>query len=182
MSTPHKKIGELLRDRVAKELRKKLSDSPDVFILNCHRLKSTDLTQLRKDLKAAGSGILVTKNSYIRKAFEGAKKPQAGLDLIDGQTAMVFVKEDPIGVSKVLVEFNKAHEAAAIRGGFLQDRILAQQDIKAIAKLSSRKFLYQQVASTLKAPVGKLAVGLNQILAKLAYALKAVGDKKKVSA
>lgn len=182
MSASHKKIGELLRDRVAKELKKKLSDSPDVFIFNYHRLKSAELTQLRKDLKAAGSDILVTKNSYIRKSFEGAKKPQAGLGLVDGQTAMVFVKEDPIGVSKVLIEFSSAHEAMAIRGGFLQDRVLAQQDIKVIAKLSSRKALYQQVASTLKAPVGKLAVGLNQILAKLAYVLKAAGDKKKVSA
>jgi large subunit ribosomal protein L10 len=92
---------------------------------------------------------------------------------------MVFVKDDPIAASKIIVNFIKEHEALQIRGGFMAERVITSGDIKAIAKLSSRQALYSAVASVLNAPIAKLAMSLNQIIAKLAYALKAVAEKKK---
>lgn len=178
MSVVTKKIGELYRDLVSRELKRKLDSSSDVFLLNYHKLKSTDMTLLRKNLKSAGASILVTKNSFIRKAFESAQKPADLFPKIDGPMAMVFVKDDPIAVSRVLVTFAKDHEALAIRGGFLSARLLSTDDVKTISKLGSRQALYGQVAFVLNAPVGKLASTLNQIVVKLAYALNAVKDKK----
>ncbi len=178
MSVITKKIGELYRDLVSRELKRKLDASSDVFLLNYHKLKSADMTLLRKNLKSAGASILVTKNSFMRKAFESAQKPEDVLLKIDGPMAMVFVKDDPIAVSKVLVTFAKNHEALSIRGGFFAERLLSTDDITTISKLGSRQALYGQVAFTLNAPIGKLASTLNQIVAKLAYALSAVKNKK----
>jgi large subunit ribosomal protein L10 len=178
MSVITNKIGALYRDLVSKDLKRRIDGSGDIFLLNYHKLKSAEMTQLRKDLKSAGASILVTKNSFIRKAFEAAQKPSEALPQIDGPMAMVFVNDDPIVVSKVLDSFAKKHEALSIRGGFLAQRVLTADDVKKIAKLPSRKALYAQVASTLNAPIGKLASTLNQIVVKLAYALNAVKDKK----
>ncbi len=179
MNVITKKIGSLYRDLVSRELRKRLEDSRDVFLLNYHKISSADMTRLRKDLKSAGASILVTKNSFMRKIMESASKPADVLHFIDGPMALVFVKDDPIGVSKVIVNFVKEHEALTIKGGFLSQRVLAADDIKRISKLGSRQALYGQVASALNAPVGKLASALNQITAKLVYALNAIKDKKK---
>ena len=178
MSVVVKKIGELYRDLVTKDLKRRLSESSDVFMLNYLKLKSAEMTQLRKELKTAGASLLVTKNSFMRKVFEDLKKPAEFVAMIDGPMAFVFVKDDPISVSKVLVRFAKDHEALAIRGGFLAQRAISIDDVRFISKLSSKKTVYQQIASTLHAPIGKLAVSLNQIITKLAYALKAVKDKK----
>ena len=178
MSVITQKIGALYRDLVSKDLKRKLEGSNDVLLLNYHRLKSAEMTQLRKSLKGAGASILVTKNSFIRKAFEAANKPADVLPQIDGPMALVFVKNDPIGVSKILVNFAKEHEALTIRGGFLSERIISNEDIKVISKLGSRQALYGQVASVLNAPMGKFARTLNQIVSKLVYALSAVKDKK----
>ena len=178
MSVITKKIGILYRDLVSLQLKKTLSEYSDVLLLSYHKLKSSEMTQLRKELKSTGASMIVTKNSFMRKIFEETKKPAGAISLIDGPMALVFSR-DPIAVSKVLVNFLKDHEALKIKGGFLAERILSLDDIKTISKLSSRQALYQQVASTLQAPVGKLAMSLNQIVAKLAYALKAVHDKKK---
>lgn len=178
MSVITKKIGEMFRDLVSQDLKRKLDGSSDLFLLNYHKLKSADMTLLRKNLKSAGASVLVTKNSFMRKAFESAKRPVEILPQIDGPMAMVFVKDDPIGVSKVLMTFAKDHEALTIRGGFLSERLLSAEDIKKIAKLASRQALYGQVASALNAPIGKLASTLNQITTKLVYALNAVKDKK----
>jgi len=164
---------------VTQELKKRLAASSDVFMVNYHRLKSAEMTQLRKSLKGTGASILVTKNSFMRKVFEEVHKPSEALPLVDGPMAFVFVKDDPIAVSKVLMNFAKDHEALGVRGGFLAERVLSLEDVKRLSKLGSRQALYGQIAYALNAPMGKLAMSLNQIIAKLAYALKAVSDKKK---
>lgn len=179
MSPFIQKVGELYRSLVTAELKRHLDGSSDVILLNYKKLKSAEMTQLRKNLKGVGASILVAKNSHMRKAFEAAKKPEAVISLLDGPMAFVFVKDDPIATSKILVNFAKEHEALSIRGGYLADRAMTLQDVKTIAKLGSRQALLGQLASVLNAPVGKLATGLNQIVAKLVYALKAVSDKKK---
>ncbi len=173
------KIGELVRDLVAADLRRRLDASADIFLVNFHKLPSADMTTLRKSLKGTGASILVTKNSYIKKALESSKKPAASIGLLEGPMALVFVKDDPIVVSKALIDFAKTHEACSIRGGFFAERMLTVDDVKKVAKLPGRQGLYQQVAGTLNAPIGKLAMSLNQIVAKLAYAVAAVSDKKK---
>jgi large subunit ribosomal protein L10 len=178
MSIITTKIGELYRNLVTSELKKRLSGSSDVILLNYHKLKSAEMTQLRKELKGAGASILVTKNSFARKVFDEVKKPAEVATYLDGPMAFVFVKDDPVAVSKVLVDFAKTHEAAGIRGGLMAERVLTLEDIKRLAKIPSRHVLLGQVASALNAPIGKLAMSLNQIVAKLAYALKAVSDKK----
>lgn len=179
MTVVTKKIGELYRSMVSLELKRKLDSCSDVLLLNYHKLKSAEMTQLRKQLKSAGASVLVTKNSFMRKAFEASGKPAPATSQVEGQTAMVFVKDDPIAVSRVVVNFIKEHEALQVRGGFLAERVITSEDVRTIAKLLSRQALYQQVASALNAPIAKLAMSLNQITAKLVYALSAVKDKKK---
>jgi large subunit ribosomal protein L10 len=173
------KVGEMYRGLVTADLSRRLNETADVILLNFSRLKSAEMTELRRNLKGVGSRILVAKNSHMRKAFEAAKKPQAAISLLDGPMAFVFVKDDPIATSKVLVDFARAHEALSIRGGYLSDRAMTREDVRMVAGLGSRQALLGQVASVLNAPVGKLARSLNQIVAKLVYALKAVSDTRK---
>ena len=179
MSIIQAKIGELYRNFVSIDLKRRLKECPDVFLLNYKKLKSAEMTQLRKNLKSAGADILVIKNSFMRKIFQETSKPAQAISLIEGPTALVFSRIDPIATSKALVNFAKEHEALVINGGFMAERVVTTEDLKFISKLFSRQAVYQQVASTLNAPIGKLAVSLNQIIAKVAYALKAVSDKKK---
>ncbi|MFA5038898.1 MAG: 50S ribosomal protein L10 [Candidatus Omnitrophota bacterium] len=182
MNAMTQKIGEMYRNLVASELSRRLSRSTDVFLVNYHKLTSAEMTLLRKNLKDVGASVLVTKNSFMRKAFEQAKKPSDALGLVDGPMAMIFVKDDPIATSKILADFAKQHEALSLCGGFMMDRILSKEDVAFVSKLPSRQGLYQQVASALNAPIGALAMSLNQVLAKLAYALNAVKDKKNTEA
>ena len=174
-----RRIGELYRNLVTTELKKKLSECPEVFLLNYHKMKSEEMTQLRKNLKAVGANILVTKNSFMRRVLQDSQKPQTAIPLVDGPMALVFVRKDAVQTSKVLVNFLKEHEALQIKGGFSVDRMVTLEDIKSLSKLPSKQAVYGQLASALNAPVGKLAVSLNQIVAKIAYALKAVSEKKK---
>lgn len=179
MSIVNTKVGELCRELLSKELKNGLKESSDVILVGYHKLKSVEMTKLRKDLKSAGARILVTKNSLMRKIFADLQKPSEVEKFLDGPMALVFVKNDLIATTKILINFNKVNEIFKISGGFLADRIISRDDVKKISCFSSRADLYQQVASALNAPISKLAVSLNQIIVKLVYALKAVSDKKK---
>jgi large subunit ribosomal protein L10 len=179
MSVQTRKVGQLCRDLIAAEIKGRLDEYSDVILFNYHRLKSPEMTSLRKSLKSVGSEVLVTKNSFMKKILTDAGKAGEVLSFIDGPMAAIFIKEDLVAAAKVIAGFMKEHEALNICGGFLADRVITREDIKMISHISSRKGLYQQVASTLAAPGGKLAMSLNQIAAKICYVLKAVSDKKK---
>jgi len=179
MTTLVAKVGVLYRQLVTAELKRRMQASDDVFLINFEKLKSAEVSALRKALKGSGGNLVVVKNSFMRRALEEAKKPEATQKLLDGPTGMVFVHKDPIAVSKALIDFAKAHEALTIRGGFMADRMVNKDDLKVMAVLGSRQALYQRVAGVLNAPVARLAQGLNQIAARLVYALKAVSEKKK---
>ncbi|MGE5280449.1 MAG: 50S ribosomal protein L10 [Deltaproteobacteria bacterium] len=179
MTTIVKKIGILYRELVTAELKRRMEASPDVLLINFEKLKSAEVSKLRKALKTVGARMLVAKNSFMRKAFEEARKPEGAAGLLEGPIGMVFVQDDPIAVCRALVDFGKANEALGIRGGFMAQRLVTLDDVKLLARIGSRKAVYQQIAGVLNAPVAKLAQGLNQIAAKLVYALKAVSDKKK---
>jgi len=179
MTTVVKKIGVLYRGLVTSELRRRMESSADLVLINFEKLKSAEVSDLRKALKAAGGSMLVTKNSFMRRALEEAKRPFGMQDLLDGPMGMVFVKDDPIGVCRVLIEFAKTHGALVVRGGVMAERMVTIDDVKTLAALRSRQAVYQRVAGVLNAPVAQLAQGLNQIVTKIVYALKAVSDKKK---
>jgi len=178
MTTLVKKVGVLYRELVTSLVKRRLEESADVLLVNFEKLKSAEVSDLRKVLKGSGGNLLVVKNSFMRRVFDETKRPAESQGLLDGPTGMVFVKEDPITVSKALVDFAKTHEALTIRGGFMSDRMVSKADVKTMAGLGSRQAVYQQIAGVLNAPMSQLAQGLNQIVTKLAYALKAVGDKK----
>ncbi|MFH1691928.1 MAG: 50S ribosomal protein L10 [Candidatus Omnitrophota bacterium] len=179
MSILNKKVGDIFRELVSADLKNRLNESSDVILINYRNLKSSEMTKLRKNLKAVGASVLVTKNSFMKKVFADLEKPAEVEKLLDGPTALVFVKEDLITASKALISFNKETEALKISGGFLSQRVITAEDVKKISSFSSRSDLYQQVAGVLNAPITNLAASLNQIITKVVYALKAVSDQKK---
>lgn len=179
MNVMTKRIGEIYRNLVGLEIKRRLNHVQDIFLLNYQKMTAAEMTQLRKDLRIVGASVLVVKNSFMRKAFEEAKKPGEVISLVDGPMAMVFVKDDPVATSRILVNFAKQHEALKLCGGLMSERVLSKTDVDFISKLPSRQGLYQYVASVLNAPISKLAMSLSQIVTKLAYALNAVKDQKK---
>jgi large subunit ribosomal protein L10 len=119
----------------------------------------------------------VVKNSVARRAlkssgFEGIIKN------IDGPCGLIFIKEEPVGVSKVLCNFVKDHEKLKLEGGYLQDRVLEKKDIEAMSKLPSKEILRGQVVVVLNSPIAGLVTTLNQLLVKFVICLDQIKQKK----
>jgi large subunit ribosomal protein L10 len=97
---------------------------------------------------------------------------------IEGPCGLVFIKEEPVSVSRILCNFAKEHEQLKLTGGFLKDRILEKSDIESLSKLPSKEALRAQVVMALNSPISGLAIALNQILTKFVCCLDQIKQKK----
>ena len=175
-----KKVSDIFRKLSDERLRKDLESSSGLFFVGYSGVASADLTVLRRDLGSFGSRMFVTKNSFMNVVLKKAEKDKSKdiLGFIDGPTALVFIDDDPIGPAKVLTNFVKSHDTMKLRGGYIRDRLLQEQDFRMLASIPSREILLHQLAFTLNGPLTKFAMSLNQIILKLCYALKAIGENK----
>jgi large subunit ribosomal protein L10 len=173
-----KKVSEIFKEKSDQQIKQDLGGNSGLFFVEYSGASSADMTKLRRELKNAGARIFVTKNSFINIALGSINIGKDIQDFVTGPTALVFVKDDPVSASKVLINFAKNKESIKLKGGYFNDQVVNAKDFKIMASIPTRQVLYQQIATAFNAPIVKLAISLNQIVSKLAYAIKAVSDKK----
>jgi large subunit ribosomal protein L10 len=172
-----KKIGLIFKETSENRIKNTLKESNAVFIVKYSGVKSPDMSALRISLRGSNASLFVVKNSVARRALKAS-----GLETIvkgiDGPCGLVFVKDEPVAVSKVLCNFTKDHEAMKLEGGSMNEKVLEKKDIEAMSKLPSREVLLAQVVGALNAPISGFVITLNQLLAKFVICLDQIKQKK----
>jgi large subunit ribosomal protein L10 len=172
-----KKLGLLVKEISESSIKQNIKDSESVFVIKYSGLSSPDICSLRQALHKANASLFVVRNTIARRALKECNR-QDLVKTIDGPCGFVFVKEEPVGVSKILCDFTKDHEPLKLEGGFLQERILDKKDIEALAKLPSIDVLRAQVVGALKSPINGVVMVLSQTLRKFLYCLDQIKNKK----
>lgn len=133
-----------------------LSSAEAVFITEYRGLDVDAFAALRRDLRDNGAKCKVVKCTLARRA---AKK--AGLDFLEdelsGPVAIVYAGEEVAGAAKALADFSKDHEQLVIRSGVLDGNAVAEDDIRALAKLPSREVMLSEIAGLFEAPLSQFA-------------------------
>jgi len=173
-----KKIGLVVKETSEKEIKNTFKDSNSLFVIKYSGLSSPDLSALRQNLKNSRAKLLVVKNSVARRALKDTPQVESLIKAIEGPCGLVFAKDEPVEISKVLCNFTKDHEKLKLEGAFLDDKVIETKDIETIAKLPSKDVLRAQVVMTLNSPISGLVMTLNQVLAKFVYCLEQIKNKK----
>jgi large subunit ribosomal protein L10 len=162
---------------VVEEVREHLGNSSAAILTEYRGLKVADLAVLRRQLRTAGAEYKIFKNTLVRRATTGTA--QAALDpLLEGPTAIAFVRADVGAVAKVLREFSRAHPELIVKGGFLGTQLVDAQGASALADLPSREALLAQLAGAMAAPMRQFASLLQALPRGFAYALSALIEKR----
>ena len=138
-----KKLGLLIKEISESRIKSTLKASNALFIIKYSGLSSHSMSTLRKNLTGAKATLLVVKNSVARRALK-----EAGLDslipIVEGPCGLVFAKDEPVDVSKILFNFSKENENLKLDGGFLQDKILEKKDmvIHTLRTITQRKLKF----------------------------------------
>lgn len=158
-------------------VKEKLSQAKSIVVADYRGLSVAEMTTLRAKLREEGVELRVIKNRLAKIALK-----ESDMDTMDehlkGMTTIAFGMNDPVSPAKVLSEFAKDNEKLRILAGQMDNQVLDAAGIAELAKLPSRDVLLGRLLGSLTSPVQKLAYGLNQTVAKVVYAVDAVGRKK----
>ena len=162
---------------VVEEIRTKLDEADAAILTEYRGLTVSELAGLRGALRPAATEYKVFKNTLARRAAD-----EAGLSsltsLLEGPTAIAFVRGDAVAAAKAIREFSKAAPALVVKGGLLGGRVLTPADVDALADIEPREVLLARLAGGFQAPLTK-AAGLFQAFTRnFAYGIKAYVDQR----
>jgi large subunit ribosomal protein L10 len=132
-------------------------------------LTVAELKELRRSL-GAQTYYAVVKNTLTKIAARDAGVT-AFDGLLQGPSAIAFVKGDPVEAAKGLRDFAKVHPLLVIKGGLLDGKPLSPDEIKKLADLESREVLLSKMAGALQA---SLTNAVSLFAAPLAQAARVI--------
>ena len=162
---------------VVQEVRERLGSADAAILTEYRGLKVSELATLRRALREAGGEYRIYKNTLARLAVRdlGLADLEA---LLEGPTAIAFIRGDPVGVAKTLRDFGRTNPNLVVKGGLLGPRVLTERDAAALADIPPREVLLARVAGALAAPLTQMAGLLQALPRNLAYGLKALIDQR----
>jgi large subunit ribosomal protein L10 len=162
---------------VVDAVRAKLDDADGAVVTEYRGLTVAEMAGLRRALRAVGGDYKVFKNTLVRRAVEGSAHAPL-TDLLEGPTAIAFVRGDVSAVAKALRDFAKAAPALIVKGGVLDGSLLDARELGVLADLPSREVLLAMFAGALAAPMRSMAGLLKAVPQSLAYGLSALIESK----
>lgn len=157
------------------ELEEVYKKSSSVIVTHYHGLTVSQVTLLRRALKAKGAGFKVVKNTLSKIAASKAGIQDVS-SLLVGPTAIAY-SEDPVEAAKVVVEFAKTNGDLKIIGGLVNNQLLDVQSVQQLAKLPSLNELRGKIVGILQAPATKVARVLQAPAVQVARVLQAYAGK-----
>lgn len=143
-------------------------------------LTVSQMTELRRNARAAGVYMRVVKNTLARRAFEGTEFAKMGEGLT-GPLILAFSQEDPGSAARVIGDFAKTNEKLVVRSVSIGGQVLPASALAQVASLPTKQEALAMLCGVLKAPISKFVRTLNEPHAKLVRAVAAVRDQKQAA-
>jgi len=159
------------------EIAGQIEASEAIFAVNYRGISVPQAAELRAKLREADASFRVVKNRLTKIAAEQAGEERLA-ELLQGPTALAFVRGDTAQAAKAITSFNKEHEVLTYKGGFMDGTSLDAGAFESIAKLPSRDVLYGQFAGVVASPLTGLVRGLGSMVQGLAIQLQQLQTQK----
>jgi large subunit ribosomal protein L10 len=157
------------------ELADEFRSSSAAVLTEYRGLTVAQLKELRRSL-GENASYAVVKNTLTKIAASEAGV-SAFDDLLQGPSAIAFVKGDPVEAAKGLRDFAKAHPLLVIKGGVLDGKTLSADEIRKLADVEPREVLLAKLAGAMKASLTQAAALFQAPLSQAARTVEALRAK-----
>jgi large subunit ribosomal protein L10 len=160
------------------EIAEQIEAADAVFAVDYRGISVPQAADLRARLRDADATFRIVKNSLTERAADKAGA-ESLRDLLDGPTALTFVRGDAALAAKALSDFARTQAQTPIefKGGLMGGDTLTVDEIKSIARLPAREVLFAQLVGTVASPLTGLARGLNGLIGGLAVQLGQIAEQ-----
>jgi large subunit ribosomal protein L10 len=147
-----------------------------IFAVDYRGISVPQAAELRSKLREADASFRIVKNRLTKIAADKAGEARLA-ELLQGPTALTFVRGDTAQAAKAISTFNKDHDVLTFKGGFMDGIDVDEDRFKAIARLPSRDVLNGQFAGVVASPLTGLVRGLGSMIQGLALQLGQIAEK-----
>ena len=143
-------VGRTKKKELVDSLHAALAETTVVVVTHQSGMTVEEVTDLRRQMRAAGANFRVTKNKLAQRALDGTKY-ESLKPLFKGPSAIAFSR-DPVAAAKVAVAFAGKNDKLTLIAGALGERQLDVAGIKALAAMPSLDQLRGKIVGLLQAP------------------------------
>jgi large subunit ribosomal protein L10 len=158
------------------EIAAQIEGSEAIFAVDYRGISVPQAAELRSKLREADASFRIVKNRLTKLAADKAGEERLA-ELLQGPTALAFVRGDTAAAAKAISTFNKEHEVLTYKGGFMGETALDDEGFKSIARLPTREVLIGQFAGVVASPLTGLVRGLGSMIQGLALQLGQIAEQ-----
>jgi large subunit ribosomal protein L10 len=147
-----------------------------VVIAHYSGLTVAEMTSLRAQLHEQGGQLKVVKNRLAKIALKGSAAEGAA-DMFTGPVAIAYA-EDPVSAPKAAAEYAKKNDKLVLIGGWMDETVLDESQVKALATMPSLDELRGKLVGLIQAPATKVAGVVQAPAGQLARVIQAYADKQ----
>ena len=167
------------KDVIIDDLANRLNDTKHFYLTDISALNAEETSNLRRKCFEKEIGLLVVKNTLLRKAMEKSEGDFNDLyDVLKDSTSIMF-SETGNTPAKLIKEFRKTMEKPVLKAAFVEESIYIGDDqLDALSNIKSKDELLGDLAMLLQSPARNLVSALASGGSQLAGALKTLSEKE----
>src|SRR5437773_666532 len=142
------------------QLEAAFKGSDSAVLVDYKGLNVPQVTDLRRQLRAAKAKYKVVKNTLARRAIKGTRF-EALEKYFEGTTAIAYTETDPVALAKTLTTFVKTAPTLKIKAAVVQGRAINPAEVTELAALPGKPELYAKLLYVLQAPMVQIVSVLN---------------------
>jgi large subunit ribosomal protein L10 len=150
------------KEQELQQLESAFKGSDSAILVDYKGLNVPQVTDLRRQLRAAKAKYKVVKNTLAKRALKGTKF-EALEKYFEGTTAVAYTETDPVALAKTLTTFVKTAPALHIKAAVVQGRAASPAEVSELAALPGKPELYARLLGTMQAPMVQLVSVLNAV-------------------